>query len=104
MTMARGFDRPLEELEACREAEEDRLTKAADSKFQTELAQIWSPQVLGELQAVADCASRLDVLWGNDEDEECDDAEFCETMTELRKVLRPWRERRALTSDRGEKR
>jgi hypothetical protein len=79
-------------------SEVDREVAIAESKFQTEMAQIWSPQILGELQSIADCASRLDVLWGNDEDEEGDDAAFCETMAELRKTLRPWRDRRALTA------
>lgn len=49
---------------------------------------------LREAEKVAELSSRIDVVWGNDDDEANDDIEFIELMTELRKVLRPWRVKR----------
>ena len=47
-----------------------------------------------ELEAIAELASRIDILWDQDGDG-MDDFEFHETLEALRVALRPWRTTRA---------
>lgn len=72
----------------------DLLYQANALQERTDRELLGQAGAIKELEAIAELASRIDILWDQDGDG-MDDFEFHETLEALRVALRPWRTKRA---------